>query len=71
MLKLADFCRCGNSLKVCRNCPTTACIGTKAQILSAIHRMAMGDSSKSTWSSNGSMRKFTILGKLRGSGGPP
>jgi len=28
MLKDADFCRCGNSLKVIRNCPTMACAGT-------------------------------------------
>src|SRR5262249_50713635 len=43
-LKLAGFCRIGNSLKVCSHCPTIACAGTSRNARSAFHWEYLKDS---------------------------
>src|ERR1019366_1947816 len=63
MLTDADFCRCGNSLKLWRNCPTMACAGTMTQSLSAYQRVYIPASGET---SNGSALRLTTRGTLRG-----
>jgi hypothetical protein len=63
MLADEDFCRCGKSLKLIRNCPTMACAGTKTQSLSACQRVYIPESGVT---SNGSCRRLTTKGTVRG-----
>src|SRR5580704_18396500 len=63
MLNEADFCRCGNSLKLIRNCPTMACAGIMTQSLSPYQRAYIWESGVT---SNGSIRRLTTNGTVRG-----
>ena len=54
-LKLAGFCRIGNSLKLASHCPTTACDGTMRNARSIIHLSYSSDASPC---SNGSARRL-------------
>src|SRR4029453_13290337 len=61
-LKLAGFCRIGNSLKLDNHCATTACDGTMRNARSAIHLPYSNDSVPL---SKGSVRRLYMLGARR------